>query len=207
MLLGSRFPKIVTFQTSAKSGASPSSPLTFSSEAIGVADANRRVVVAAHYYGSTGTVTAVTVGGVSADSVVTVDAGSHTTSMWIASVPTGTTADVVCTFGGSPTFVYIGIWSCGGLITNTPVDTDTSIADPGTATLTTVDGGFCISAGTTNNGISVTWTNITEDYDATGGPALSIATGASKRTTGANISPSADWSAAATEYATVFATW
>ena len=205
--LGTGVDKILTFQASASDIANLTT-YTFSAQAIGAAAADRRVIVAVHAHGNTGiTISSATIGGVAADISIQNRDASSVSGILIALVPTGTTADVVVTFNAGKARAAIGVWSCTGLTSNTANSTATSLADPTTATLTTTNGGFCIAAVTNNDQFStLTWTNVTERYDAAVEAAMT-ASGADADTIGANISPSGAFAGAPGEIAGVFATW
>jgi len=159
-------PKILTFQESLVDPANKT-VYTFSGASIGAAASNRRVIVGVSQGGGAPNVS-VTVGGISADLVVEAVSGLNGTAIWIALVPSGTTADIVVTCGASANRLGIGVWSCTGLSSNTPIDTDavtgTRDAD---LSVSTAEGGFTIGATETrNNSFSaVTWTGLTERYD------------------------------------------
>lgn len=185
-------PKVLSYETLEVVAASPTSPHTFTGVDIGTATWGRRIIVAAAASGagSIGNVTAMTVGGVSATQLVERTDNTGATyvrvELWIAHVPNGTTEDIVVTFSGSFSTLNIATWSCTGVLSNAAVATGTSAADPATATLATVAGGFCIGALVGAPSDPTTWSNVTERFDN------SSFTGADGATTGADISPSAN---------------
>lgn len=156
----------LNFTASAVSGSSLS-VYTFSSQAIGSAAANRQVVVGVgSVSGSAGLITGVTIGGVTAAQVIHSGEGSmENVDIWVASVPTGTTGDVVITHGVSKSRCGIGVWAMYGAATGAS-DTAGSVADPPSAALTIPTGGvgigYCQTYGVT---ATYTWTNLTEDFD------------------------------------------
>ncbi len=80
--------------------AADATSYTFSSQNIGKASANRQIIVCtATRSVVSGVVSAVSVGGVSATELVTANfsVGQTYSSIWMATVPSGTTADVVVT--------------------------------------------------------------------------------------------------------------
>jgi len=196
--------KAVTYQTTATDTTDAAS-YSFVAQAIGAAAADRYVHIAVHGFIST-SIASVTIAGVTATANVQVSGGSGTTGIFTKLVTASTTADVAVAFNGTALGCHIGVWSSSGLTSATAVDTDTSTADPATATLTTADAGFCISAVTLNGVNTETWTNVTEKYDQTDAENRS-SSGASIATTGANISPSGDFTSVSTNRSGVFATF
>lgn len=87
--------------------------VTFSAVAIGTAAANRRVVLGVGFRSSANTVAAITIGGVVAERLVN-RRPSETpivVQMWEATVPTGTTADiVVATSGAGVNDLAVSVW-------------------------------------------------------------------------------------------------
>lgn len=123
--------------------ASSQTTYTFSSVAIGAADASRVVVVAVTGARGAGTpsISSVTIGGVSATlGRYETNGFSASVGIYAAVVPTGTTADVVVTWDSGMNRCGLGVWTCNGLNSLTPVHTVASQADPATGTLTTVAG-------------------------------------------------------------------
>ena len=174
---------------------------TFSSQAIGTASSTRYVIVAAHLYSNSArTISSVTVGGISATQVITqsvVNFYSYRASIYIAAVPTGTTADVVVNTSGVCEQMTINVWAAYDLNSATAVDSD-SATSTGSSTfnipaMTTSADGVALASCVYNrngSGSAFAWTNATERSDTVqniGG----IYTGASAAdavTTGSNVS-------------------
>jgi hypothetical protein len=151
------------------SAFSGSSPFTFSSQAIGTAAANRHViaVLLSRWFGPT-SISACTIGGVSATIAVTAKTSDRPIAgIAIASVTSGTTADVVWTVGGggtinlsSSTYAVYGLSSITAKATNTatavdPLEMDTNVT---TEDIVVFGGVYdANSAGTVTGG--------TEDFD------------------------------------------
>ena len=206
MLLASGRPRSLTY-IGTTTDTTNTNAYTFSGASIGAASGDRRVIVLVLGEGSTvTTLSSASIGGVSADIVVQGSNGQCTAAIIIAAVPTGTTGDIVCTFSNTKAHCNIGVYRTIGLPANTATDTGASTADPATDTLTTTVGGFALALAGSTTPTSLTWTNITEDYDETL-EAAGCASGASIATTGANISPSGDYASAAGDESAVFATW
>jgi len=160
-------PKVLTFH-SEYADAVNRSEYTFTSCGIGAATYDRRVIVAVALGGGA-PVTDVVIGGVTATLLAdSIDEGISGVSIWIAHVPTGTTATVVCTCTGGSSRLGIGVWSATGLKSNTPHDTNASdsVRSADMPVNTTV-GGFALGVSSyRNNSFPATnWTNLTEVYD------------------------------------------
>lgn len=173
---------VVEFLQVAASNTDASS-YTFSAQNLGEAAADRLMVAAiATRAAAARTIDAVTIGGVSA-TIIQVGRSSGTVfnrvALAYASVPTGTTGDLVVTFNTSTLRCRTGLWRVVGLDSHTPVDTDSSAATPPTATLTTSDAGIAFGAAavavTANTGSVTTWTNLTDkSFDSGSESAINI---------------------------------
>lgn len=141
---------------------------SFASQLIGQPETGRHVIVAVSTGHNTNPVevTAVTVGGISATQVVDGTTAVAHASIWIAAVPTGTTATVAVTTSATATGLGIGVFPCYPDST-TPHDTDTSTASPGSVTLDCPAGGFIVACISSNSGTNRThtWANLQEWYD------------------------------------------
>ena len=83
-------------QTASDGSASNLTAYTFSGLSLGVAATNRKIVVVVGGFADGGeTISSVTVGGISAEPVISQAATNTFLEMWQADVPTGTTGDVV----------------------------------------------------------------------------------------------------------------
>jgi hypothetical protein len=149
------------------SGANSTS-YTFSSMGIGTADADRKVLaVFATFDTATIVVSSVTIGGVSA-SLVASNVFSDTERgiyVYEASVPTGTTADVVVNFTATQITVACATYSAIGL-SMTPDNTDSdegSSSSSLSATVTRVNGGAVLAVGWSIFASDISWTGVTED--------------------------------------------
>lgn len=145
---------------------------TFSSQNLGTAASDRYIVVAVGWRksGSAPSLSSVSVGGVSATSVVNYKSGTTTATgaaIFIAAVPTGTSGDVVITFSADSASCGIALYRVTGLTDTTPIETATSNANPRAVTLNGVEGGFIIAVDYNNvSGASTTtFSGLTEDYD------------------------------------------
>lgn len=168
---------------SSGSDAANNSTYTFSAVAIGTAAADRYVIVGFYTraFDTTETdITSVTIGGVSAAEaafITNLEIFGGSTQVWdcstvyIANVPTGTTADVVVTYNNTQLRCGYVIGTSNG-INPTPTDTLTDAPD-GTGGVTaggTIDVAssgiiFAIS-GTADSSSTATWTGATEINDS-----------------------------------------
>jgi hypothetical protein len=167
-------PAAVTYQSTATDG-SDLSTYTFSAQAIGAASANRYVICGfgARYTSGTPTITSVTIGGVAATQVSAQLAGTGTgkllAGLYIALVPTGTTADIVIAFSATALRCDHVTFSATGLQSATPTASVMSTANPGTSGSFSVSAGWIIVAFAmilgNASGRTCTWANLTERSD------------------------------------------
>ena len=143
---------------------------TFSTQALGVAAADRIIVVGAFSTNVARTISTITVGGVSATlTVAQSNGGGEQSELWQAAVPTGTTGDIVVTWSGGVVGMGIGVWrivSAASAAHDTGGDAN---SNPATDTLDIPASGVAIGfVGAASTGGTVTWTGLTERYDALG---------------------------------------
>ena len=156
-------------------GSSGASTFTATAYPIGTASSTRRVIVGV----VTANLTSATIGGVSATIDVQVSSSSsRQTGVHVisATVPTGTTANIVLNFDNAfGSRVVVGIYGVAidGLVSTTPVTARTvaSSTSPLSTTLATTSGGFLIAGVMSYDGggisASVAWTGATEQNDQT----------------------------------------
>lgn len=162
----------------AGSAVTPNTTCDFTSVSIGTADATRRVVVGVASVttsGSAPSFSAMTIGGVSASLIISDtrsgDVSELGAALFMAEVPTGTTADINTTFSGDADACTIGVWRVIDLTTSTPVDSDIIYfegVNSGTMTLTTVNPGVAIGFQymySDGGAMNVTWTGLTENFE------------------------------------------
>jgi hypothetical protein len=170
---------------------------TFSSQAIGTAAADRKVVVVTDTAGgSAGTdgVSTLTIGGTSATQIITVTAADHTTSeIWsLNDVSSGTTADIIVTWKSQRNRCGIGVWAVYGAA-DTASDTVSIGNDPeadiSTTALAIPANGVAIAGHVINSGVlrTVVWGGLTERYDESMGERSD--SGASKEVSTAEPAP------------------
>ena len=153
---------------------------TLSSKSIGTAASDRLIFfgVTTDGLGTAVSVTSVTIGGISAAST---GAAYNPTSLtaarmqfWWALVSSGTTASVVVNFSGlcdSTAEIDWALYRVVGADTASPLSGSPVTAtgtSPINGSLTIPTNGCGIAAGKSNSGSAFTWTNLTEDTDASG---------------------------------------
>ncbi len=106
--------------------AVPATVFTFTNRPVGAADANRKIFVEVGVDNATITVSGITVGGVSAARLSEALISSRNGSIWIADVPTGTTATIIVTASGTSNNCLISTYRSSiallgllGVVTNT----------------------------------------------------------------------------------------
>ncbi len=190
---GATLPSSLTYTDSAKNAADLDL-YTFPSLSIG-AEAPTRLIAVCLAWRTAGTsrqVTGVTVGGVSASlAVEAINEGGGNTSkseIWVAAVPTGTTADVVVSLSGTIVRLGVALYRLEGVASTTPNVTQVSTDGDATINLTNPShviaslfigeapagistasddvpaGSLAISASIVGAG-STSWTGLSEDSD------------------------------------------
>jgi len=172
---------------------------TFSGVDLGTAASNRHIVIAAvTAAGSASNGASVTVGGASASLVIRASGADNTRAeLWIASLPSGTTGDVVIVWSVAKDRCGYAAWAMYGAnatASDTATDSDTTPS----FTIDVPANGYLIAGAGFNGPSSVptaTWTGVTEDYDETTKPnsgqtggSVALAAAASGRTV--SFSPS-----------------
>lgn len=148
---------------------------TYTGKAIGTASAYRHIIVAiaANTNVASRTISSVTVGGISATAAVSAESTNTVftrVAVYIAAVPTGTTADIVVTYSAAQLRSAIGVYAAYNLLSTTPTSTGTSSSDvdPMTASLTVNAGGVAVGVAMNYYSTAQTdyaWTNMTKDND------------------------------------------
>lgn len=173
---------------------------TFSSQNLGVADADRYIIctVSGRFAaaGSDPVVSSVTIGGVTATINVQTNYSGNGVAIATAAVPTGTTGDVVVTWDQAMGNCDIALYRATNINGTTAYDTGfASNTDPLSTTVDTINGGVGVGVSKNDNGTaSTTWVGLTEAFDDTdsGGNDES---GASEvfSSTASGVTVSCDW--------------
>lgn len=132
---------------------------------------NRKILVlvwARDDQAATPTISSMTVLGETASELATVSTANNVSAAWIATVPTGTSGNVVINFSTEIERTGISVYEVFGA-SSTAHDTLTdSGSDPLTGTIDVVAGGAIFGmAGVGGGGPTFTWTGITEDDEQT----------------------------------------
>lgn len=162
----------VVFTASAQNATDDLTSVTFSSQALGVADAARQIVVIVGAIPQAGdrTVSNVTVGGTSLSEIETNQSVYSFVSFWSGAKASGTSGDVVINFSGtmgqSVDCAVFAIYNADSSEYATAKLANTASATIAT-TITIPEGGICISACSHSDdpARSSSWTNLTERYD------------------------------------------
>ena len=135
----------------------------------------RHLIIGIATVGGPGTISGVTVGGVAATEVVNApfdDVPDGTSSIWIVSLPTGTSGDVVVS-GSDLDAVWLSVWAAYNLNSATATDTASDIgatAGPSDLSVDVLAGGAVFAIAVRGAaGQTLTWTGVTEDATFTVG--------------------------------------
>ena len=178
-------PTFVDYQTVLGDGTDGTS-FTFSSVPFGAAYSGRLVVVAigARALLTSGRITGVTIGGVSATQLVSYSGagvdGQYPFDIWAATVPSGATGTVAVTYNQTMREAWIAVWSAYDMLA-TPYDTLAVTTGGG---IDTKAGGVLIAAFYGDADPSHTLTGVTEEFDET-------PTGTTYVDAGGSLSPTA----------------
>ncbi len=160
----------VAFTTSAVDAVNATA-FTFSDHSLGVAGSNRKIVIAVFGVGTTASsrlVSTLTIGGVSATLAIAVQNSSedhYACEIWYATVPTGTTGDVVVTWNAAMGNCGIGAFRVTGANIAVHATASDNDSDPLTASIDVPANGILIGGGGEDASATFAWTNVTEAYD------------------------------------------
>lgn len=154
---------------------------TYTGVAIGTAAANRTVIVADGFRDAGNCpLSSMTIGGISATRVAqNVNSVTNTTitSIWVAAVPTGTTATIVTVYCASTDSAEgLGVYAAYGLNSSTPTATSGSSSSTAPSLNLNVSAGGMVIAVAWALGQSqpmCSWTGVTSDYDMPSDPTSS----------------------------------
>jgi hypothetical protein len=128
-IIGGAIPEIIQTDTGSYTAA-VTNPITFTSRNLG-AEGRRHIVIAVGWINADN-LSSVTVAGISATQVAVAAADfGRKSAIWIASVPTGLTGNVVLTFTGNVSTVHAGIYALYNLRSATAVDTASTTGSSG----------------------------------------------------------------------------
>lgn len=201
--------KVLTFRGSAADSGNQTTyaDAEFQGLDIGAADSSRRVIVVCSGGILNRTISSATIGGVTATKIVELVQGSATIAILIAHVPTGTTMNFSVTWSGGQSRCGIAWWTATGLTSDTAHDTETSIANPGAVTISTLNGGFMIAAAYNNSIRTYAWTDATERFELDEEGGAHLLSGADAATVGGNLTVTATYSGTTDVEEMVAASW
>ncbi len=145
---------------------------TWSGRSLGAANSTRRIVLVITNAGDSNarTVTS-TIAGVSGTEIAHSGGTFTFSTIHIAHVPTGTTGDITVTFSNNTVNqIAVGVYRVIGMSSNNAFDNYGVSDTPAPSISFTLDipfGGVVIAGARSTANVTVTWTNLTEDYDIT----------------------------------------
>lgn len=197
-------PKVLTYK--GEGHGSSASSFTFSID-IGTASSDRYVIVGVGGCQATQTISSLTINGVTATAIVTVN-GAETSAIYIANVTSGSGAqNVVVNWSGSQPVCGVGVWTLTGISSTSAYNTQSSTANPFTATLSTLSGGVSVAYVMVTNATTYTWTNLTEQFDTSAGTGVGHSGAHDAANTGSSISITCTPSGYDSRSAMVAASW
>lgn len=183
----------ITFTDNSVAGSGQNQ--TFSTQSLGAAASDRYIIVGVAGEAGTDTVSSLTVAGVSATNVVVQQSGFSTAEIWIASVPTGTTGDIVVNWSGTQDATGIGVWAMyGGSATAHDTGSATGSGSVFSTSLTIPSDGVAVACQSKNNTSTATWAGVTEDYDEDRVAGRPHSGGSTQVDSGSTPTVSATWS-------------
>ncbi len=173
--LGAAIPEISFLQSNSEDF--DRTTFTFSGESLGVAAADRYIIVGicGRDFGGTASFSSVTIGGVTADQRVVVTNSQGISAIYTALVPTGTTGDVVVTSASANwTSCSIHLWRVvGGLSSIIPENTASITVDNTNMSVDVSANGFVLAV--SRNGLTTcTWSGVTEEWDFQAGTNMRV---------------------------------
>jgi len=184
LLLGGTSPPTITL-TDTNAALAAANPMSFTGKSFGSTCNNRIISVGTVSENNTGsaTVTAVTIGGVSATQIATQDVAQDHAAIWAALVPTGTTGTIAVSFSGTNGLAGIFVYRiCDASITPTQTATGSNGNPTSSLTLNVAANGVAMSVVNmrVNSATTYSWTGLAKDADLTADPNDIYAGAASK---------------------------
>lgn len=193
---------VVSFCSNAQS-ASDLATYTFSSLNIGAPSATRYVVVGLTCQVGAGANLTLSIGGISATQLVSSVGSGVRAVIFIAKVPTGTSANIVVNSSVGASTCAVCVWSLEGLLSPTPTSTGTASSSGASSSLTAVAGGVVIACSIFWAYSSSSWAGVIKDVDVNyfDGIAFSNSGGSSIAATSGSVSVSNTAASAVSAYA------
>lgn len=210
-------PVIATVSATASSASAENfTSYTFSSLSFGTAQSNRYIIVAAGVGDGDADdrqISGITIGGVAGTEVIHafnefIASSTSSAAIYIASVPTGTTGDIVVATSGSGTAgnCTVVVYRATG-INPSAIDTASSTSDPASLNVDVVANGIIVACFNNYDNGTVSWTGPTEDYDANAENGAFSSASLAVTTTQSGFAVSADFSAGPAAKAAVCASF
>ena len=159
----------VAYVTKVKEETNDTGSHTLSSVALGAAAADRQILVNAYAsMDAVAIITGVTIGGVSATEFVVNNGGGKSSGFYMASVPSGTTGDIVISINtGTGELWGAAVYRITGGAATSASDTASynTSTSPATLTISCPAGGAIFAGGLHNDGGTAVWAEITELWD------------------------------------------
>jgi hypothetical protein len=179
----------ITYNGTANSGTD-STTYTFTGVSIGTAATNRLVYIEVQHDGAGARLlSSATIAGVSASTVDPTGQGNGTKILY-ANIPTGTTATIVITFDGTCTRCVIGSYSIFNLKSLVPIATafaTTWSSGSISASVNVPADGIVIAGVNSNTSNTISWTNVTGNYQASPDAGTRSAGASTQVTTGGSV--------------------
>jgi hypothetical protein len=163
------------------------STYTFSAQNLGTAASDRYIIVGVTHRG-TGVISTVTVDGIAAAELVVIANGSTQVGLYLASVPTGTSGDVVVTLSTTTNRCGVHMWRAVGLGEASAFDTLAIAANILQGAVEVPAGGFTVAVALNSQSDTFTWTGLTEDHDSVADVTMSAASKSSSSAEGITVS-------------------
>lgn len=191
------------------SSITDASSYTFTASDIGTATDRDQIVLAIHT--GSGTISTVTVGGVSATRITGTGVGLNV-ALWRVGGVSGSTADIVVSLSSSALRCLVAVYALYDLVNTTPVDSTVGVAISGATSLSsTIDtrtDGVIIAMGSSNAGSrTFTWTGVTEHYDTSLEAAHSYSGGSNTTTSNTTTTVSFTIAGGSSGLTSVTASW
>lgn len=127
--------------------------------------AHSHVFLLISFAGGGGTISSVTVEGVTATAITTVANGSQRVAIYAVAESTAA-PDIAVTLSAAPRNIVVGVVACTGVQSLTPVGTATSTSNTPSLNANSSDGGLALACALVVNGGTMTWNGVTEQYDS-----------------------------------------
>lgn len=163
-------PSVVFTDSNIQTGLATTT-VTFTGASLGAARSDRRIAVLISH-SSSNVLSTVTIGGVSASQVVQTNNSTVRATIWIATVPSGTTGNIVITCASNLAAVVMGVHAIYGLRSSTATATATDAIGPTDLSIAVEARGIVLACNAASNAAgpgTTTWTGVSETYENVSG--------------------------------------